>query len=442
MRGSLKSSLSAPMSLLGYKGFRMRGRLVERLCCLCTGVFLGFLAASITGCTSSHHAEAGRTPQISLLSPAASVGKQLFFDPSLSASGKLACATCHDPRHAYGPPNDRAVQLGGPDLTRLGTRAVPSLRYTLDRTPRWTHVKAFSEVEQLTETDSVPTGGFAWDGRFDTLRAQALFPLLAPNEMANRSVSDFAARLAHTPYAGAFTAAFGKDIFRNPVQTVEEAAYALERFELEDKSFHPFSSEFDAWMDGKVNPTAQQLRGKQLFDDPMRGNCSSCHRDDRGADGSHPIFTDFQFEALGVPRNSEIPANANPGYFDMGLCGPLRTDAAGKEKTYCGLFKTPTLRNVTIRGAFFHNGRFHSLKEALRFYVQRDTNPDRWYPAEDGRVDKFDDLPSAYHDNIDVVDAPLNLSLGQVPVWNDQNIEDVVAFLRTLEDRDVVRFSK
>ena len=418
----------------------MGGPLLEWVCCLCTGVCL-VLAASITGCASSHHAEAGRIPQISLLSPAASVGKQLFFDPSLSASGKLACATCHDPRHAYGPPNDRAVELGGPDLTRPGTRAVPSLRYTLDRTPRWAHVKAFSEVEQLTEMEAVPTGGFTWDGRFDTLRAQALFPLFAPNEMANRSVSGFASRLAHTLYAGVFAAVFGKDIFSSPAQTVKEAAYALERFELEDKSFHPFSSEFDTWMDGKVSLTAQELRGKQLFDDPMRGNCSSCHLDDRGADGSHPIFTDFQFEALGVPRNREIPANADPRYFDMGLCGPLRTDAAGKEKTYCGLFKTPTLRNVTIRGVFFHNGRFHSLKEALRFYVQRDTNPDRWYPTEHGRVYKFDDLPFAYRDNIDVVDAPLNLSLRQMPVWTDQNIEDVIAFLRTLEDRDVARFS-
>jgi len=59
-----------------------------------------------------------------------------------------------------------------------------------------------------------------------------------------------------------------------------------------------------------------------------------------------------------------------------------------------GLFKTPTLRNVATRGVFFHNGRFHTLKEALRFYVQRDTDPERWYPVSgSGSVDKFDDLP-------------------------------------------------
>jgi cytochrome c peroxidase len=66
------------------------------------------------------------------------------------------------------------------------------------------------------------------------------------------------------------------------------------------------------------------------------------------------------FEALGVPRNQEIVANGNPDYYDMGLCGPLRQDQAGQSKL-CGLFKTPTLRNVATRGVFFHNGRFHTL---------------------------------------------------------------------------------
>jgi cytochrome c peroxidase len=190
-------------------------------------------------------------------------------------------------------------------------------------------------------------------------------------------------------------------------------------------------------MDGKTMLTPQEIRGKRLFDDPNRGNCASCHLDQRGADGSHPIFTDFQFEGLGVPRNPEISANSNSTYFDMGLCGPSRTDVASKNNRYCGLFKTPTLRNVTTRKVFFHNGRFHSLREALRFYVQRDTNPERWYPIpRRGKVHKFDDLPSIYRDNMDVIDSPLTLHPGQTPVWNDSNIDDVIAFLRTLEDDD------
>jgi cytochrome c peroxidase len=157
-----------------------------------------------------------------------------------------------------------------------------------------------------------------------------------------------------------------------------------------------------------------------------------------GANGAHPLFTDFQFEALGVPRNGEIPWNADAHYYDMGLCGPFRKDEAGKDPKNCGLFRTPTLRNVAIRQVFFHNGRFHSLREALLFYVERDTNPEKWYPVgRDGKPEKFNDLPPQDRVNVDTVDAPLDRSEGQLPVWNKQDVDDVIAFLKTLNDQDV-----
>src|ERR1700722_8753517 len=59
-------------------------------------------------------------------SPIAALGRKIFFDTSLSASGQLSCATCHSPTHAYGPPNGLAVQLGGSGLDRQGARSVPS----------------------------------------------------------------------------------------------------------------------------------------------------------------------------------------------------------------------------------------------------------------------------------------------------------------------------
>src|SRR6476660_4112280 len=71
----------------------------------------------------------GPAPGPRPLSAAAEAGKQLFFARALSASGKMACATCHDPDHAYGPPADLAVQRGGPRGTSPGVRAEPSLRY-------------------------------------------------------------------------------------------------------------------------------------------------------------------------------------------------------------------------------------------------------------------------------------------------------------------------
>jgi cytochrome c peroxidase len=122
----------------------------------------------------------------------------------------------------------------------------------------------------------------------------------------------------------------------------------------------------------------------------------------------------------------------------MGLGGPLRTDQAGQSQ-FCGLFKTPTLRNVATRTVFFHNGRFHTLKEALRFYVRRDTDPRLWYPiSPSGAVDKFDDLPLTLRGNVDVIDEPLTRKEGAAPAWTDAEIDDVIAFLQTLSDRDAV----
>ncbi len=367
----------------------------------------------------------------------AALGGRIFFDPSLSASGRLSCASCHSPAHAYGPPDGSAVRLGGPALDRQGTRAVPSLRYDLNRTPVWS--KAFVEnvAERLLEGDEPPTGGFGWDGRFDTLHDQAAFPLLAPNEMANASVADVVAKLKSAPYADAFRALFGAGIFDDPPRAFAEALRAVERFELDDASFHPYSSKYDAYLDGKATLTARETRGLALFDDPRRGNCASCHPDRKGMDGSHPLFTDYQFEALGVPRNPELSATAAPDYFDMGLCGPVRRDKSS-ERSYCGMFKTPTLRNVAARAVFFHNGRFHTLRDALRFYVRRDTDPRLWYPtAADGTVDKFNDLPAALRDNVDTRDEPLTRREGGTPAWSEADIDDVMAFLATLTDRDV-----
>ncbi|PXW23447.1 cytochrome-c peroxidase [Paraburkholderia caballeronis] len=367
-------------------------------------------------------------------SDAAALGKLLFNDPALSASGRMSCATCHSPSHAYGPPNGLAAQFGGPDLRSQGTRAVPTLRYVLNRTPRWVHVQASSFAERVTDADAAPTGGFTWDGRFNRLQDQATFPLFNPNEMANRDPVKVVAQIEHAPYGARFRQVFGDTIFATPAAALRQAMYAIERFQLEDPSFHPYTSKFDYYLDGKVQLSAAELRGKRLFDDPTSGNCASCHLDQSGVNGAHPLFTDYTFEALGVPRNPELRANRDPAYYDEGLCGPLRTDVASN-KAYCGLFKTPTLRNVATRAVFFHNGRFHTLRDALRFYVERDTDPAKWYPKDaHGRVQKFDDLPVALRVNVDTTDEPLTRKAGGRPAWNERDIDDVIAFLKTLND--------
>ena len=364
------------------------------------------------------------------------LGRRIFFDVSLSASGQQSCATCHDPASAYASPNALAVQLGGPGLDRQGARAVPSLRYVLNRTPSWHLPFVASMAERIREGVESPSGGFAWDGRFNTLHEQAGFPLLARNEMANATTAQIGKKLAAADYAEQFRRIFGTAIFDSPEQAYQDAVLAIEQFEISDASFHPWTSKFDAFLDGKAQLSPNEARGLALFDDPEKGNCASCHIDTKGADGSHPLFTNYQYEALGVPRNPQISANADPDYFDMGVCGPARTELE-KHVELCGMFKAPTLRNVASRAVFFHNGYFHTLKSALEFYVQRDTNPERWYPNSKNGVVKFDDLPKEKRANVDVIDLPLTGHRGGKPIWNERDIEDVIAFLKTLTDQDV-----
>jgi len=396
----------------------------------------------VAGCTSnpSQRQKANVVkPVVHELSPAASLGRLIFFDPTLSASGRIACSSCHDPEHAYGPTNALAVQMGGRNLDRQGMRAVPSLRYTLLHVPLWHQERAASRmerIEELAKGDNPPTGGLGWDGRFNTPASQAAFPLLNPDEMANPDAGHVVVAVRKALYAAEFQRVFGEHVLEDPQKTLAAVGTAVERFQFEDPSFYPFSSRFDQWLDGRVKLTEAEQRGLTLFNDPKRGNCANCHLSQRGADRSHPIFTDFQFEALGVPRNREIKANRRAKHYDMGLCGPVRGDQR-RESGFCGMFRTPTLRNVATRRALFHNGRFHSLREALEFYVQRDTNPEKWYGKDaGGKLEKFDDLPVVLRGNVDVVDEPLTRHPGQAPAWNVRDIDDVLAFLNTLTDAD------
>ena len=312
------------------------------------------------------------------------LGRTLFADPSLSGSGRMACATCHDLARGFGPPNDKPVQLGGKDMRQPGLRAVPSLTY-LQAVPQFTEHYFESDEEGDASVDNGPTGGLTWDGRVDRGRDQARIPLLSPFEMANDSAAAVAAKVRQTGYAGEFTRIFGGDVLKRDDKTFAAVVEALEVFEQSERDFYPYSSKYDAYLAGRAQLTAQEARGLRLFNDPAKGNCATCHRSARGDDGTPPQFTDYGLIAIGVPRNRDIPANADPAYFDLGACGPLRTDLAGRPE-YCGLFRTPSLRNVALRLTFYHNGIDHSLRKAVAFYVERDTAPEKWYPrAADGK---------------------------------------------------------
>jgi cytochrome c peroxidase len=273
------------------------------------------------------------------------------------------------------------------------------------------------------------------DGRATGFADQARGPLLSPFEMGNASSDEIVAKMKRAVYASDFRRLFGEKIFDDTAHALESALLAVQQFEREDtRAFAPFSSKYDAYLAGDAALTEQEARGLALFDDPEKGNCAACHPSRPAEDGTPPLFTDFTYDNIGVPRNPEIAANADPKYYDLGLCGSLRTDLADR-RDLCGAFKVPTLRNVALTAPYFHNGRFRTLRETVEFYVRRDTNPEEWYPrGADGAVLKYDDLPPGYAGNVNTDEAPYDRHPGDAPALSPSEIDDVVAFLQTLTD--------
>jgi cytochrome c peroxidase len=254
-------------------------------------------------------------------------------------------------------------------------------------------------------------------------------PLLNPSEMANKDVAAAAARLAAAPYAASFAQLFGAEVMRMPQRLVDEAMFAIARYQVEDPSFHPYTSKYDYWLEGKAVLSAAESRGLAMFEDKSRGNCAACHLDRPGPDGMPPMFTDYQYEALAVPRNDSLEANRDPAFHDLGVCGPVRTDLSAQTQ-YCAMFRTPSLRNVALRAVFFHNGRYRSLDSVLAFYNLRDVRPSAIY----GTGEPYDDVPAAFQRNIDRSDPPFNRARGAKPPMTEREMQDIVAFLRTLTD--------
>ncbi len=392
------------------------------------------------------------------LSAMAQLGRDVFFDPGLSSSGRLSCATCHSPAHAYGPPGEAPAMFGGPALASQGLRAVPSLMY-LEREPTFSIGPDNEESENVSLTgmaalgqraaraqktaqdtviaaaNLVPQGGLFWDGRAETLQGQAAFPLLSRFEMDGGNIDRVATKLRRAPYAARFEQLFGRAIFASPRTVVDEAMFAVARYQIEDRHFHPYASKYDFWLEGKARLSPAELRGYLLFNDPRKADCGGCHLDQPSPDGLPPLFTDHQYEALGVPRNTALAANRDPTYFDLGVCGPYRTDMKSATR-YCGLFATPTLRNVATRRVFFHNGAYHSLRQVLDFYDFRDIDPEKIYPrGPGGQVEKFNDMPAVYRADIDVLDPPFDRQPGEPPPMSTADERDIIAFLKTLTDR-------
>jgi cytochrome c peroxidase len=251
--------------------------------------------------------------------------------------------------------------------------------------------------------------------------------------MANSSASDVIRKLSSSTYADQFKKVFGADIFNDSNAAFDRVAYALERYQIEDPDFAPFSSKFDAVMQGKEAFTPQELRGLTWFNRADKGNCAACHPSTKPDNAPAALFTDFSYDSLGVPRNPNIAANTDPNHYDKGLCGPIRLNLTSRTDL-CGAFKVPSLRNVGKRKRFFHNGKFNDLKEVVNFYITRDTHANAWYPPDPLNVLVYNDLPALERANVNVSEGPYNRT-GLPAALNPDEIDDLVAFLQTLSDR-------
>lgn len=277
------------------------------------------------------------------------LGEALFFDPNLSRCGTVACASCHQPEHGFASPDQVPPGCDG----AIGRRRAPTL---------------YNVAYQ---------SHFFWDGRVQSLEQQALFPVTTPAEMGNvwDVVLTYLSMGHHVPtgrsypesrdfYTEAFAEVYNGEI--TPV-TVSQALAAYERTLITRQA------PFDHWLagdDAALTPT--QKRGVALFFG--RANCVVCH--------PPPWFTDHQFHNVATPQAgfetpSLFPLNATirlaaqaqgwpiPMAVDLG-----RQDVPPLQSSWSalGAFKTPTLRNVALRGPYMHNGALATLDAVMQHY--------------------------------------------------------------------------
>jgi cytochrome c peroxidase len=366
------------------------------------------------------------------------LGELLFSDTSFSNPPGQACASCHVQSQAFTGTSGSIVasvaQGSTPD--KLGNRNVPTIMYSK-------FSPAFSFVGEKTdkgEIEYTPTGGLFLDGRANNLVEQVHGPLLNPVEMANTNAAMIAERFKSSPNFEYYQKVFGASKGDDDLAFVNNMAIAIAAYESASE-VSPFTSKFDDYLRGDVQLSPQEAKGFDLFKNPEKGNCLGCHAGVENSKNPRDwLFTDFTYDNLGVPRNNAIPANAAKGSFDDGLC-----QREGLQKllphgvtlaSLCGAFKVPTLRNIAVTGPYFHNGKFERLRDAVSFYVTRDTNPELWYSkSADGKVQKFDDTTPEGLPNVNASEVPYDRKLGEQPRLTSDEIDAVVTFLKTLTDK-------
>jgi cytochrome c peroxidase len=410
-----------------------------------SSVVVVLLSVAFSAASCGRPAEKTASPK---LTPQEELGKKLFFDAGLSTPPGQSCAACHGPEVGFTGPDERANIPGGvyegAFHGRFGNRKPPSAAYA-----GWSPVLGHTEGGTFT-------GGMFWDGRAagfilgDPLAEQALGPFLNPLEQNMPDKAEIVRRVKASSYAALFEEIWGPgslDANEGVDAAYEKIGRSIAAYERSSE-VNPFSSRFDdfwrkakaAGLDvetiGEGNAASfsgfgldeTELHGLVLFID--KGLCAECHVL-TSVEGRPPVFTDYTYDNLGIPRNPDnpfykMPAELNPDgerWVDRGLgsfleeSDPLRDHAAAN----IGKHKVPTLRNVDLRPrpgfvkAYMHNGYFKTLEDIVRFYNTRDVDGAGWPPPE-------------------VADNVNSAEMGNLGLSAEEEAA-IVAFMRTLSDR-------
>ena len=234
------------------------------------------------------------------------LGKALFFDPRLSGSDWISCATCHNPAMGWSDGLPTAI---GDGMKRL-KRATPTILNA-----------AYSPL-------------LMWDGRAPDLEAQALGPIAADVEM-NQDLPGLVKKLsAVSGYVEMFDKAYPGEGISG--KTIGKAIAAYERTILSTES------PFDRWRRGDARAvSASAKRGFDVFEG--KANCAACHQ------GFN--FTDNGFHNIGLKGATDA------GRYELRKLPRLR-----------GAMKTPTLRDVALTAPYMHNGMYRTLEEVVEHY--------------------------------------------------------------------------
>jgi len=321
------------------------------------------------------------------------LGKLLYEDENLSLNRNQSCASCHSLKPVYqqnaftklvpafvDPENVKqgTAVSSGSRPHRKGTLNAPSAGYA-----------AFSPLFHWDEEEGLYVGGQFWNGRADNLIEQAKQPFLNPAEMAMPDESSVVNRIKENKgYRKLFWRVYHLDLAKvhrgnnkhfssktpgSVKKVYHHAAKAISAFERSSE-LNKFNSKFDFVLAGKTGFSRLEQKGFALFSDPNKGNCAACHVADTATDKNGnivpPMFTDFTYDNIGLPRNVKIPKNPAP---NLGLGGRADIESIDPNGDEIGKHKVMSLRNIAITPPYGHNGVFATLEQIVHFYNTRDT---------------------------------------------------------------------